>query len=374
MIIELITAIGIFSALIYLLILLYLTIGIIRTKTEQTDEQPFVSVIVTAHNESQNIATCLNSILKQDYPHDKMEIIIVNDRSEDDTGLIVDTYEMDYTMIRVITITASKPGLSPKKYALNQAISSSIGEIIATTDADCMPHASWLTTLVANFTPETGMVVGLAPLRPTSWWMSPLMCLDALMASLAAYGSLGWKHPVAATGRNIAYRKITFDEVHGFSGLMHILSGDDILLVQKVSEKTDWVIRFQPDSDALVPSYAPGGWAQFITQRKRHIFTSKYFPLSIKIGFSLLFLSKLFTFIVFILLLFTFKVSYPPNILFISSYLLTLSLFYSISSKTGQSHLLIFYPLWELYYLLNHIIIGPLGLLGKVKWGTRKTI
>ena len=358
--------------MIYLLILLYLIIGIIRTKTEQTDEQPFISVIVTAHNESQNIAACLNSILKQDYPHEKMEIIIVNDRSEDDTGLIVDKYEMDYTLIRVITITASEPGLSPKKYALSQAISSSIGEIIATTDADCMPHTSWLTTLVTNFTPETGMVVGLAPLKPTSWWMSPLMCIDALMAGLAAYGSLGWKHPIAATGRNIAYRKIAFDEVHGFSGLMHILSGDDILLVQKVSEKTDWVIRFQPDSDALVPSCTPGGWAQFIAQRKRHIFTSKYFPLSIKIGFSLLFFSKLFTFIVFIIVLLTFKVSYLPNILFISSYLLTLSLFYSISSKTGQSNLLIFYPFWEIYYLLNHIIIGPLGLFGKVKWGTRQ--
>ena len=54
--IELITTIGILSAVIYLLILLYLITGIIRTKTELTDEQPFVSVIVAAHNEAKNIA------------------------------------------------------------------------------------------------------------------------------------------------------------------------------------------------------------------------------------------------------------------------------------------------------------------------------
>ena len=369
--IELITNIGIFSAVIYLLILLYLIIGIIRTKTELTDEQPSVSIIIAAHNEGQNIASCLNSILRQDYPHEKMEIIVVNDRSEDDTGIILSKYEKEHPYLNVITINKIEEGISPKKYALTQGISAAEGEIIATTDADCEPPEEWLKTLVLYFTSETGMVVGIAPLKPNSWCLSPLICIDALMAGLAAYGSLGWKHPVAATGRNIAYRKITFDEVNGFSGLMHILSGDDILLAQKISQETNWEIRFQPDPDAMVPSFTPRGWSQFITQRKRHIFTSKYFPLSIQISFSFLYLSKLIIFIVFIIFLSTFKVASFPNILFISSYLLTLILFYSMSSKTGQSKLLIFYPFWEIYYLLNHIIIGPLGLFGKIKWGTR---
>ena len=154
---------------------------------------------------------------------------------------------------------------------------------------------------------------------------------------------------------------------------MHILSGDDILLVQKIYRETNWKIRFQPDPASIVPSSTPGGWTQFIAQRKRHIFTSKYFPLSIQIGFSLLFLSKLITLLVLIIVLLTFKVTFLPIAIFISSYLLTFILFYLMSSKTMQSNLLIFYPFWELYYLLNHIIIGPLGLLGKVKWGTRKT-
>ena len=90
--IELFTIIGTLSALIYLCILLYLGVGIIRTKTELTDEQPFVSVIVAAHNEAKNIAVCLDSLLNQDYPEEKMEIISVNDRSEDDTALILEEY------------------------------------------------------------------------------------------------------------------------------------------------------------------------------------------------------------------------------------------------------------------------------------------
>ena len=91
--IEVILWIGLVSVGSYLLILLYLIIGIIRTNTEVTDKQPSVSVIIAAHNEGLNITVCLDSILNQDYPQDKLEIIIVNDRSEDNTGLIIKKYE-----------------------------------------------------------------------------------------------------------------------------------------------------------------------------------------------------------------------------------------------------------------------------------------
>ena len=113
--IELITTIGLLSAVMYLLILLYLIIGIIRTKTELTDEQPFVSVIVAAHNEEQNIKACLDALLNQDYSQEKMEIIVVNDRSEDDTGIILKKYEKNNKLIWVLTISDCVLGLSPKK-------------------------------------------------------------------------------------------------------------------------------------------------------------------------------------------------------------------------------------------------------------------
>ena len=109
--IELIIAIGVFSAVMYLIILLYLTIGIIRTKTELTAKKPFVSIIVSAHNESQNIAICLDSILHQDYPKHKLELIIVNDRSEDDTGMILDRYKKNYSHINIFNIKDSSSRL-----------------------------------------------------------------------------------------------------------------------------------------------------------------------------------------------------------------------------------------------------------------------
>ena len=156
--IELITNIGILSAVIYLLILLYLIIGIIRTKTKLTNKQPFVSVIVAAHNESQNIVACLDALLNQCYPEEKMEIIIINDRSEDDTGLILEEYENNNNILHVVTVSECEEGMSPKKNAISQGINISSGDIIITTDADCRVPKLWLKTMLSYFTPETGVV------------------------------------------------------------------------------------------------------------------------------------------------------------------------------------------------------------------------
>ena len=72
-----------------MLILLYLITGIIRTKTELTDEEPFVSVIVAAHNEAQNIEPFILAIKKAMKNFKDYEIIFVNDGSTDDSETIL---------------------------------------------------------------------------------------------------------------------------------------------------------------------------------------------------------------------------------------------------------------------------------------------
>ena len=130
--------------MVYLLLILYITIGIIRTKTDLMDVQPSVSVVISAHNESQNIGKCLDSILSQNYPPHKLEIIVVNDRSKDNTGLILEKYMNDHSQIQIITINEVKPGISPKKNAITQGVNIATGDIIVTTDADCEASEDWI--------------------------------------------------------------------------------------------------------------------------------------------------------------------------------------------------------------------------------------
>src|SRR5438105_3114446 len=81
-----------------------------------------VSVIVCAHNEYENLLQLLPKLLKQDYP--KFELVLIDDRSKDDTGLLLQQITQHYAHTRLITIKNTPSGFNPKKYALSMGIKS----------------------------------------------------------------------------------------------------------------------------------------------------------------------------------------------------------------------------------------------------------
>ncbi len=93
--------------------------------------QPSLSVIVPAFNEGNNIRHCIESVLAADYPKERLEIIIVDDGSQDNTHMVAKELEKKDGRIRAFT----KPN-EGKAAALNYGISKARNEIIATLDAD----------------------------------------------------------------------------------------------------------------------------------------------------------------------------------------------------------------------------------------------
>ena len=79
-------------AMLYCIILTGLIWGIFRLKTGKNQKRYTVSVIVAARNEKDHIRPCLTSLISQTYPTDKIEIIIIDDRSTDNTAEIVRSY------------------------------------------------------------------------------------------------------------------------------------------------------------------------------------------------------------------------------------------------------------------------------------------
>ena len=115
----------------------------------KTKNFPFVSVLIPAYNEEDGIEDTVNSFVSIDYPKRKMEIIIINDGSTDDTLKIARKLEKKYGIVRIIDKKNSG-----KADSLNQAIKIAKGELIAVADADSYPDKDSLKKMVGYFEDE----------------------------------------------------------------------------------------------------------------------------------------------------------------------------------------------------------------------------
>ena len=93
-----------------------------------------VSVIVAAHNQEAYIGRCLRSLLKQSFPHDQYEIIVINDGSTDKTNYALDLFHTPFASdpVRIIENDVNL-GLPA---SLNKGISESNSDLVVRVDAD----------------------------------------------------------------------------------------------------------------------------------------------------------------------------------------------------------------------------------------------
>jgi glycosyltransferase involved in cell wall biosynthesis len=127
-----------------------------------SDSRPFVSVIIPCRNEERFIASCLDSILQGDYPKERLEVIVIDGRSNDRTSWILTQYSHRYPQIRILD---NPRRITPA--ALNIGLRAARGEVIARADAHAIYPTSYLSLLVSALK-ETGAdsVGGVIETRP----------------------------------------------------------------------------------------------------------------------------------------------------------------------------------------------------------------
>lgn len=126
-------------------------------------DPPMVSIMVPAHNEGRVIARTVLSLLELDYPHDRLEIIVINDNSSDDSAQLLDEIkrknpERNLVIINTDNITGGKG----KSNALNIGFSQCHGEYIVIYDADNTPDKNAVRLLTSEIVsdPSLGAVIG----------------------------------------------------------------------------------------------------------------------------------------------------------------------------------------------------------------------
>jgi cellulose synthase/poly-beta-1,6-N-acetylglucosamine synthase-like glycosyltransferase len=170
---------------------------------------PTVSILIPAYNEEKTIAGTINSVLNLDYPKDKIEIIVLNDGSTDNTEKIAKSFKG----IKVIT----KPN-SGKADSLNYGINIAKNEFIAAVDADCYHEKDALLKVINCFKEDSNIeaVTSTVRVKNQETLLGKLQFIEYTLIAWARK-LLEFINSVYVTpGPLSVYRKSTLEKLGGF--------------------------------------------------------------------------------------------------------------------------------------------------------------
>lgn len=199
-------------------------------------QEPFVSVVVTARDEEQQIGACLASLLGASYPPDRREVILVDQGSADRTLELVRERWPGVRCVR-------EPGRGVAA-ARNRGIEESRGEIVAFTDPDCSVATGWLAELAEGFADErVGAVAGAIVPYP------PRTGVEAWAARRRSHSQeRPLRHPRLgfAMTPNLAFRRRALIAAGRFDARFPGGGWEDADLCWRFRRRTDLELRYAP--------------------------------------------------------------------------------------------------------------------------------
>ena len=330
-------------------------------------------MILPVRNETENIIQCLEKIYKQNYPAELFEIIVVDDSSTDNTIELVGDFINKNSSIKITLIELSKLNLSSKKQAIAEAVKVAEGDIIVTTDADCIMQPYWLKTIAEFYEkhkPE--MIIGPVCFYNEKNIFQKMQSLEflSLISSGAASSHMGI--PTMCNGANLAYEKNAFIKVKGFDENNNYTSGDDIFLMHKIKNTLKGKIAFIKSYNALVQTKPQPTLNSFLNQRKRWVsksFGYSDFPTIITALIVLLNnFSILLTWIFAIFFLDFFKIFL---FVFTLKLIVDFPILMGITSFVKKKKLMYIYIPLQIIYPIYILITGINGLFGNFEWKER---
>jgi biofilm PGA synthesis N-glycosyltransferase PgaC len=227
-----------------------------------------VSLIIPAYNEEAGLEKTLKCLLEQDY-QGPYEIICINDRSVDRTAEILNRLASEHSIIKAVHIDPSEgPVLANKKRAMSRGIEQAQYEILMSTDGDCVPPKTWITSMVRHFSPKVDIVQGPKQIIPKKGFVHRFQQLETLGFTLIEGSFFAKNQPLLASAPSLAYRKELFLKSGGFENMMDMESGDDDILVQNMATHAKGV-TYNADPDAQVRTGSVGSWNQLFSQHAR---------------------------------------------------------------------------------------------------------
>jgi cellulose synthase/poly-beta-1,6-N-acetylglucosamine synthase-like glycosyltransferase len=232
-------------------------------------ELPSVSVLIAARNEELLLPELLKSLQRISYPSEKIEFLIANDQSTDETESLINTWCIHHSNRYAQNITKNESGKyhkNGKANALAILAEEATGEFLFFTDADCEISTGWIQSGIAAFDSDIGLVVGITQVhsrdffgkyQELDWWNT--------LGLVKVAADLGIQ--TTGLGNNMAIRKSVYLNCGGFKNLPYSLTED--LEIAKSITKVGFKTTHQVRPSMRAQTKQEDSLVDLLSQRKR---------------------------------------------------------------------------------------------------------
>ena len=339
----------------------------------QTKNATTITIIIPARNEAANIITCLNSICLNNYPATCYQIIVIDDYSTDATAALVKNYTAENVLLLQLQNFTHHNIIAYKKKAIEIGIEHATGELIITTDADCIVPVNWL-QCIDSYYQQTNAALIVMPVQflHTPTMLSTFQSLDFMTLQGITGASVFKNMHSMCNGANLAYTKKVFNQVHGFKGIDNIASGDDMLLMHKIFALYPHKIKYLKTPEVIVKTAPAATITHFFNQRIR--WASKADTYDDKRIFAVLLLVYILNVWLVLLGIASFFNAEILQLFLVALLLKTiieLIFLVPVAHFFAGKKLLWYFPLAQPFHITYTIIAGWLGKFGSYSWKGR---
>ncbi|MGX5819961.1 glycosyltransferase [Chitinophaga lutea] len=335
-----------------------------------------VSVIIPARDEEKNLPALLEALQQQSYPANLFEVIVVDDFSQDATPDIVKYFPAaNMRLIRMSERFSRTERLnSYKKKAIEVAIGEAEGDLIVTTDADCVMGPKWLESIVKFYEAYHPRFIAapVAYYREDNFFKK-LQSLDFMTMQGITGAVAHLQTGTMCNGANLAYEKTAFEEVGGFTGIDMIASGDDMLLMYKIYHAYPDGVMYLKSRDAIVRTLPMDTLSSFMHQRIR--WSSKADKYEDKRITRVLVLVYIWN-VIFVLMAIVaiFNSFLWSSLLWLLVFKITVELVFllPVSQFFSKVSLLPWFILGQPFHIVYVVVAGWLGKFGSYEWKGRQ--